>query len=44
LYLLGEEDFRDPVFESTASIFGEFSGEKIRGIIGVVGQKECIMS
>jgi len=39
LYLLGEEDFRDPVFESTASIFGEFSGEKIRGIIGVVGPK-----
>ena len=39
LYMLGEEDFRDPIFESTASIFGEFSGEKIKGIIGVVGPK-----
>ena len=39
LYLLGEEDFRDPIFESCASIFGEFNGEKTKGIIGVVGPK-----
>ena len=39
LYMLGEEDFRDPIFESTASIFGEFDGENIKGIIGVVGPK-----
>ncbi|MBI3366719.1 hypothetical protein HY041_03775 [Candidatus Roizmanbacteria bacterium] len=39
LYMLGEEDFRDPVFESCASVFGEFEGPKIKGIIGVVGPK-----
>ena len=39
LYLLGEEDFKDPLFESCGSIFGEFEGEKIKGIIGVVGPK-----
>ncbi|MBI2640978.1 hypothetical protein HYW87_00045 [Candidatus Roizmanbacteria bacterium] len=39
MYLLGEEDFRDPVFESCASIFGEFAGQKMKGIIGVVGPK-----
>lgn len=39
MYLLGEEDFRDPMFESCASIFGEFKSEKTKGIIGVVGPK-----
>lgn len=39
MYMLGEEDFRDPVFESCASVFGEFEGPKIKGIIGVVGPK-----
>ncbi|MBI4009191.1 hypothetical protein HY357_03085 [Candidatus Roizmanbacteria bacterium] len=39
IYLLGEEDFRDPVFESCASVFCEFEGQKIKGIIGVVGPK-----
>lgn len=39
MYLLGEEDFRDPAFESCASIFGEFEGQKMKGIIGVVGPK-----
>ncbi len=39
VYLLGEEDFRDPVFEPCASIFGNFEGEKTKGIIGVVGPK-----
>ncbi len=38
-YMLGEEDFNDPLFESCASVFGEFKGEKMRGIIGVVGPK-----
>lgn len=37
LFMLGEEDFRDPIFTSCASIFGEFEGEKLKGIIGVVG-------
>lgn len=39
VYLLGEEDFRDPMFESCASVFGEFEGAKLKGIIGVVGPK-----
>ncbi len=39
LFTLGEEDFRDPVFHSCASVFGEFEGQKIKGIIGVVGPK-----
>lgn len=39
VFMLGEDDFRDPIFESCASIFGEFEGEKIKGIIGVVGSK-----
>jgi len=39
IYLLGEEDFRDPLFESCASIFGDFNTDKIKGIIGVVGPK-----
>lgn len=38
-YLLGEEDFRDPTFEECASVFGEFQGKEIKGIIGVVGSK-----
>jgi heat-inducible transcriptional repressor len=37
--MLGEEDFRSPVFESCASVFGEFESPKIKGIIGVVGPK-----
>jgi len=37
--MLGEEDFRDPSFEACASVFGEFSGPKTKGIIGVVGPK-----
>jgi len=39
LYMLGEEDFKDPSFESCGSVFGEFEGNKIKGIIGVVGPK-----
>lgn len=38
-YMLGEEDFNDPIFEPCASIFGEFEGTEIKGIIGVVGPK-----
>ncbi len=39
LYILGTDDFRDPVFESCASIFGDFQTEGTRGIIGVIGPK-----
>lgn len=39
IYLLGEEDFHDPIFESCASVFGDFEGGKTKGIIGVVGPK-----
>jgi len=38
-YLLGEEDFHDPIFEPAASVFGEFEGEQTKGIIGVLGPK-----
>lgn len=39
MYMLGEEDFRNPVFEPCASVFGEFEGPHIKGFIGVVGPK-----
>lgn len=39
MYILGPEDFRDPVFEACASIFGDFEADETRGIIGVVGPK-----
>jgi len=39
MYLLGEEDFHDPIFEECGCVFGEFKGEKMKGIIGVVGPK-----
>lgn len=39
LYYLGEEDFHDPQFEACGGVFGEFKGERVRGIIGVVGPK-----
>ncbi|MBI2051444.1 hypothetical protein HYT33_01650 [Candidatus Roizmanbacteria bacterium] len=38
-YMLGEDDFSDPMFEPIGSIFGEFEGAKVKGIIGVVGPK-----
>ena len=38
-YMLGEEDFHDPVFDCCASVFGEFESSKIKGIIGVIGPK-----
>lgn len=38
-YILGPDDFRDPVFESCASVFGDFKYGDTRGIIGVVGPK-----
>jgi heat-inducible transcriptional repressor len=37
--MLGEEDFHDPIFDSCASVWGEFEGKKIKGMIGVVGPK-----
>ncbi len=39
LFTLGEDDFRDPLFDICASVFGEFEGQKLKGIIGVVGPK-----
>ena len=38
-YMLGEDDFSDPVLDECASVFGEFSDGKMKGIIGVVGPK-----
>lgn len=37
--MLGEEDFSDPVYEQCASIFGEFEGNNVKGIIGILGPK-----
>lgn len=37
--MLGEEDFHDPTFDACASVWGEFEGKKIKGLIGVVGSK-----
>lgn len=39
LYMVGEEDFNDPLFEPCASVFGEFDYGDTKGIIGVVGPK-----
>lgn len=38
-FLLGDEENIDPVYESCASVFSEFKGETVKGIIGVVGPK-----
>ncbi|OGK62155.1 hypothetical protein A2334_04860 [Candidatus Roizmanbacteria bacterium RIFOXYB2_FULL_38_10] len=38
-YMLGDDDLGDPMYEACASVFGEFQGEKVKGIIGVVGPK-----
>ena len=39
LFILGQEDFRDPMFEVCASVFGEFETPTVKGIIGVIGPK-----
>jgi len=38
-YILGQEDFRDPVFDTCSSIFADFEASQSRGIIGVLGPK-----
>ncbi len=38
-YVLGDDDITDPMYESCASVFGEFDAGNLRGIIGVVGPK-----
>ncbi len=37
--MLGEEDFHDSAFDGFASVWGEFEGNKIKGMVGVVGPK-----
>ena len=39
LIILGQDDFRDPMFDACASIFGEFEAPTLKGIIGVIGPK-----
>ena len=39
LIILGQDDFRDPMFDCCASIFGEFEAPAVKGIIGVIGPK-----
>lgn len=38
-FILGPDDFRDPIFDSCSSVFGDFEVQNTRGIIGVVGPK-----
>ena len=38
-FMLGEDDFSDPLLEPCASIFGDFIGSNMQGLIGVVGPK-----
>ncbi len=38
-FMVGEEDFSDPMYEQCASIFSEFEGTNTKGIIGVLGPK-----
>jgi heat-inducible transcriptional repressor len=37
--MLGAEDFRDPLYESCASIMGGFTSPLVSGMIGVIGPK-----
>lgn len=39
LFLLGDENFKDQRLEVCASVFGEFEGGNIKGVIGVMGPK-----
>lgn len=38
-FMLGEEDFSDPALDLCGSIFGEFEGKELKGMIGIVGPK-----
>jgi heat-inducible transcriptional repressor len=38
-FVLGDEGYADPIYDTCASIFGEFEANTIKGIIGVVGPK-----
>lgn len=38
-FVLGDEGYADPIYDSCASVFGEFESNAIKGIIGVVGPK-----
>lgn len=38
-FMVGEEDFSDPLYEQCASIFSEFEGTTTKGIIGILGPK-----
>ncbi len=38
-FMLGEDDFSDPLLEPCASIIGDFEIGKVQGLIGVVGPK-----
>jgi len=39
IFILGDEGMTDPMYETCASIFGDFEGKEIKGIIGVVGPR-----
>ncbi len=40
--MLGAEDFHDNAFDDLASVWGEFEGNKLKGIVGVVGPKRML--
>ncbi|GIW64132.1 MAG: hypothetical protein KatS3mg092_0065 [Patescibacteria group bacterium] len=37
--MLGEDDFHDPSLDVCGSIWGEFEGRNLKGIVGVIGSK-----
>ncbi len=39
MFILGQDDFKDPLFESCSSVFGEFESPQVKGIVGVIGPK-----
>lgn len=39
LFILGDEYEKNELLEPSASVFGEFGGEKINGVLGVAGPK-----
>ncbi len=38
-FMVGEDDFSDPLLEPCASIFGDFAGGQVQGLIGILGPK-----
>ncbi|OGK55800.1 hypothetical protein A3J15_03815 [Candidatus Roizmanbacteria bacterium RIFCSPLOWO2_02_FULL_38_10] len=39
VFFLGEKDLKDNTLENCATVFGEFEGQTLKGVIGVMGPK-----